>query len=111
MVMNPDDLLKSLKQIQKGVRPSPVAKTTTTTTPSGWKTPTIKSITTKAVGDVATTAASTGPSGLKGAALKVAAKTVGTVLKPLIVLDTPRRAVISATPIQPQVGMILKNSH
>ena len=95
MVMNPDDLLKSLKQIQKGVRPSPVAKTTTPTTPSGWKTPTIKSTTTKAVGDVATTAASTGPSGLKGAALKVAAKTVGTVLKPLIVLDTPRRAVIS----------------
>lgn len=90
MVMNPDDLLKSLKQIQKGVRPSPVVKTTTTTTPSGWKTPTIK-----AVGDVATTTASTGPSGLKGAALKVAAKTVGTVLKPLIVLDTPRRAVIS----------------
>ena len=95
MVMNPDDLLKSLKQIQKGVRLSPVAKTTTTTTPSGWKTPTIKSATTKAVGDVATTTASTGPSGLKGAALKVAAKTVGTVFKPLIVLDTPRRAVIS----------------
>ena len=95
MVMNPDDLLKSLKQIQKGVRSSPVAKTTTTTTPSGWKTPTIKSAATKAVGDVATTTASTGPSGLKGAALKVAAKTVGTVLKPLIVLDTPRRAVIS----------------
>ncbi len=95
MVMNPDDLLKSLKQIQKGVRPSPVAKTTTTASSSGWKTPTIKSATTKAVGDVATTAASTGPSGLKGAALKVAAKTVGTVLKPLIVLDTPRRAVIS----------------
>ena len=95
MVMNPDDLLKSLKQIQKGVRPSPVAKTTTTTSPLGWKTPTLKSGTTKAVGDVATTAASTGPSGLKGAALKVAAKTVGTVFKPLIVLDTPRRAVIS----------------
>lgn len=93
--MNPDDLLKSLKQIQKGVRPSPVAKTTTTTSPSGWKTPTLKSGATKAVGDVATTTASTEPSGLKGAALKVAAKTVGTVLKPLIVLDTPRRAVIS----------------
>jgi len=89
MVMNPDDLLKSLKQIQKGVRPSPVAKTTTTTSPSGWKLPNIKS------GNVGATTESTGPSGLKGVALKVAAKTVGTVLKPLIIVDTPRRAVIS----------------
>ena len=89
MVMNPDDLLKSLKQIQKGVRPSSVAKTTTTTNPSGWKLPNIKS------GNVIATTESTGPSGLKGVALKVAAKTVGTVLKPLIIIDTPRRAVIS----------------
>lgn len=87
--MNPDDLLKSLKQIQKGVRPSPVAKTTTTTSSSGWKLPNIKS------GNVSATTESTGPSGLKGAALKVATKTVGTVLKPLIIVDTPRRAIIS----------------
>ena len=46
-------------------------------------------------GNVSATTESTGPSGLKGAALKVAAKTVGTVLKPLIIVDTPRRAVIS----------------
>jgi len=96
MVMNPDDLLKSLKQIQKGVRPSPVTKATNTISSSGWKTPILKSGATKTAGYVNTeTTAPAESSGLKGAALKVVAKTVGTVLKPLIVLDTPRRAVIS----------------
>ena len=95
MVMNPDDLLKSLKQIQKGVRPSSVVKTTTTTSPSGWKLPNIKSGTTTVAGDVSGTIEPVKSSGLKGAALNVAAKTVGTVLKPLIFIDTPRRAVIS----------------
>ena len=84
MVMNPDDLLKSLKEVRKGGKPVAVPGTATTSNTSGWKSATVK----PGVGP-------TVKGGVKGAAMSALGFVAKPVLDALVIVDTPRRAIVS----------------